>query len=357
MLVSYKLRCEKGIALFLVLWVLTLLSVIVGEFCYSMRTEVNITRNFKDQTEAYYIALAGLNRAIGELIRNTVISPKTQEDVLPGEEKETEAEVPRWRINTDIPPVSFGNGQFEVTIGNESGKVNVNQASRGMLIMLLKGFDLDSEEEDVIADSILDWRDPNNLHRVNGAEDDYYQSLPEPYECKDGDLDTVEELLMVRGVTPEIFYGGLKDRVTTYQSKTSSKKSRRRTKTRRSTKISSKISINAASREMLLALPLMTDDLVQEIIDYRQEADFVSLTDVASVVGPGVYQAIVPFIGLEISPYYTVVSEGRVEGSRIRRGVEVFVEIDKGLKKGYRVVQWRDRLPRVAEKSPARDAD
>ncbi len=72
----YKLRCEKGIALFLVLWVLTLLSVIVGEFCYSMRTEVNITRNFKDQTEAYYIALAGLNRAIGELIRNTVIPPK-----------------------------------------------------------------------------------------------------------------------------------------------------------------------------------------------------------------------------------------------------------------------------------------
>ena len=58
-------RNEKGIALFLVLWVLTLLSVIAGEFCFAMRTEVNMTRNFKGQTEAYYIALAGMNRAIG----------------------------------------------------------------------------------------------------------------------------------------------------------------------------------------------------------------------------------------------------------------------------------------------------
>ena len=347
----HKLRCEKGIALFLVLWVLTLLSVIVGEFCYSMRTEVNITRNFKDQTEAYYIALAGLNRAIGELIRNTVIPPKIQEDVLPGEEKETEAEAPRWRINTDIPPVSFGNGQFKVTIGNESGKVNINQANRDMLIMLLKGFDLDPQEQDVIADSILDWRDPNKLHRVNGAEDDYYQSLPEPYECKDGDFDTVEELLMVRGVTPEIFYGGLKDMVTAHRLGKSPRK------TRGPRGGSGKISINAASKEMLLTLPLMTEDLVQEIVNYRKESDFVSLVDVASLVGPGAYQAIVPFIGLEISTYYTVVSEGRLEGSRIRRGVEVFVEINKGLKKGYRVIQWRDRLARAVEKSPARDSD
>ena len=347
----HKLRCEKGIALFLVLWVLTLLSVIVGEFCYSMRTEVNITRNFKYQTEAYYIALAGLNMAIGELIRNTMIPPKTREDLLPGEEEETEAEPSRWRVNTDIPPVSFGTGQFKVTIGNESGKVNINRANRDMLIMLLKGFDLDPQDQDVIVDSILDWRDPNNLHRVNGAEDNYYQSLPEPYECKDGDFDTVEELLMVRGVTPEIFYGGLKDMVTAHQLRKSSTKSRRRTK------ITNKISINAASKEMLRTLPLMTEDLVQEIVDYREDADFVSLLDVASVVGPEAYLAILPFIGLEISPYYTVTVVGNVEGSRIRRGVESFVEINEGLKKGYRVIQWRDRLPRAAAESPAHDSD
>ena len=71
------LKNENGIALFMVLWVLMLLSVIVGEFCYAMRTEVNVTRNFKEQTQGYYIALGGLNRAIGELVRNEFIPEKT----------------------------------------------------------------------------------------------------------------------------------------------------------------------------------------------------------------------------------------------------------------------------------------
>ena len=63
-------------ALFLVLWVLTLLSVIVGEFCYTMRTEINITRNFKEGTESYYISVAGLNRTIAELLKSAYSSKK-----------------------------------------------------------------------------------------------------------------------------------------------------------------------------------------------------------------------------------------------------------------------------------------
>jgi general secretion pathway protein K len=62
-LVKRRVAQEKGVALFMVLWVLILLSGIATEFCFAMRTEVNMVRNFKEQTEAYYIALAGLNRA------------------------------------------------------------------------------------------------------------------------------------------------------------------------------------------------------------------------------------------------------------------------------------------------------
>ena len=93
-------------------------------------------------------------------------------------------------------------------IGNESGKINLNHADAATLKMLLSAFDLDEDEKSVIADSILDWRDANDLHRLNGAEDEYYRSLKVPYECKDGDFDSVEELLLVRGVTEALFYGG-----------------------------------------------------------------------------------------------------------------------------------------------------
>lgn len=332
------LKSENGIALFLVLWVLTLLSVIVGEFCHAMRTEVNITRNFKEETQSYYIATAGVNRAIAELIRNEVVpQTATYSDT---EEEEEEEEI-RWRVNTDIPAIYFGDGQFKVKIGNESGKVNINKADERLLKMMLNGFDLEDSDKDVIVDSILDWRDKNSLHRLNGAEDDYYRSLSEPYECKDDDFDCIEELLLIRGMNAEIFYGGLRDMITVYQGKDSRyKRAGRRTKRADS----NKININAASLPMLRSLPQMTDDLVQDIIEYRKEDDFKSLTELLPIVGPDVYRAIVPCITLQTSPYFTIKSEGTVEGGQTYQGVQAMVEINTKLKKGYRMIQWVDGL-------------
>jgi len=350
-------RNEKGIALFLVLWVLTLLSVIAGEFCFAMRTEVNMTRNFKGQTAAYYIALAGMNRAIGELIRNEVMPPQTSSTEILGKEEEPEDEEDgeRWRINVDIPPEPYDEGQYEVRIGNEGGKININSANQSLLKMMLKGFDLEDQEEGIIVDSIMDWRDKNNLHRLNGAEDDYYKSLPEPYECKDGDFDTIEELMMVRGVTPEIFYGGLRDIITVFKP---SKRGTRVGKGLRMVKSDvGKININAAPRKVLLALPSMTEDLAQEIIDYRKESDFRVLTEVSSLVGADVYNLISPYITLETSPYYSIMSTGKLADSRIQQGIAALVEIDKKLKKGYRTVQWRDSFQDQEEPSSASEKE
>ena len=353
------LNNEKGIALVLVLWVLILLSVIVGEFCYAMRAEVNITRNFKEQSQAYYLALSGLNRAIGELIRNQVMPPKRElfedKEKTEGDEgkiAEISEETDRWRINVDIPWVDFGSGKFKVHIGNEAGKININQANETLLKMMVEAFDLDTQQKDIIADSILDWRDENDLHRLNGAEDDYYNSLPEPYDCKNDDFDSVEELLLVRGVTPELFYGGLKDMVTVLMDEDKVRKSTGDILRGRSGYVfSNKICINAASEKMLRALPLMTDELVQEIIAYRKEKDFKSPGEVSSVVGPDVFNAISPYITLEENAYYTISSVGMLPGSRVRKGIEAMVEVRPTLKKGWRVVQWRDGFKREFRKS------
>ena len=59
----------------------------------------------------------------------------------------------------------------------------------------------------ILVDSIMDWRDPDDLHRLNGAENDYYMGQSPPYRCKNGPLDSLEELLLVRGVTPELLFG------------------------------------------------------------------------------------------------------------------------------------------------------
>ena len=325
---------ERGIALFLVLWVLALLTVIVGEFCYTMRTEVNITRNFKEETEAYYIAGAGLNRAIVELIRNEKIPQK----VNAPESDEEEAEE-RLRINTDIPFVPFGRGRFKVRVANESGKINLNTANIRLLRVMLSGFDLEDEERDVIVDSILDWRDKDHLHRVNGAEDEYYRLLPEPYECRDGDFRSAGELLLVKGMKPELFYGGLEDIVTVYKDD-EVLKSKKKKKT-----LASEVNINAATYTMLISLPGMTEDLVRAIIDYRKARDFKSVPEILDIVGAEVYNSVKSYLTIQTLPYYTVTSVGVTGDGKTRRGVEALVKIDAKAKKGYRIIRWLDDAP------------
>jgi len=82
----------------------------------------------------------------------------------------------------------------------ESGKLNINTATYDELL-LLPGMTED------VADSIIDWRDADDTPRTNGAENDYYPNLTDPYTTKDSNFETVEELLMVRNVTREMLYG------------------------------------------------------------------------------------------------------------------------------------------------------
>jgi type II secretory pathway component PulK len=101
----------------------------------------------------------------------------------------------------------LGEGKYTVKITDEDGKLPVNQATEDQWQRLFHLLGVEQSDADVIADSILDWIDGNDLHRLNGAESDYYESLSPPYRAKNGPLDRIEELLLVRGVTPEIFRG------------------------------------------------------------------------------------------------------------------------------------------------------
>jgi general secretion pathway protein K len=221
---------ESGIALILVLWVMVLLIALGTEFALSMKTEVNTTRNFKEDAEGYYLAKAGMNLAKAEILSdaqfhswteekgyifgpvasqeedstaesNTV--PKVKPDVTSGTEQELEAREPPQR--TELP---LGKGFIHYSIRDENGKININTASRDILTKALaaNGLQLGSDR-DTIVDSILDWIDKDDRHRVNGAESDYYEGLSPAYSAKNGPLDSLEELLKIKGITPELFYG------------------------------------------------------------------------------------------------------------------------------------------------------
>ncbi len=217
-----SLKNEKGLAFILVMWVLVLLIALGTEFAFSMRTEVNTTRNFKEDREAYFLAKGGIQLAMTELLQKAryhsitdekgfiIGQPETppeegQEDNPQPAQEEVPEEAVYETAREDIP---LGAGLITYTIEDENGKLNLNRVSREILVKALElnGMEQGSDR-DSIADSILDWVDADDNHRLNGAENDYYLSQFPPYHAKNGPLDSLGELLKVKGMTPELLYG------------------------------------------------------------------------------------------------------------------------------------------------------
>ncbi len=327
---------DTGIALLLMLWVLTFLSIIAAEFCHSMRVEVNTTANLKEDAQAFYLAEAGTARAIMELLK--MEKPLPTPSMAPAEEE------PPWRINLDMPPIPFAGGQYRVRIDNESGKINLNYADEKTLRLALNSFNLDDKTKDIISDSILDWRDKDDLHRVSGAENEYYQTLPKPYACKNGNYEAVEELLLVRGVTPALFHSGLKDLFTVFGKKPPPRQEENidgfQDPPIPQQKFDfNKININAASRRMLMSLPGLTEEAAQKILSYRLEKDISSFADLMGLVGADAYVAVQSYIAFVNCPYYTIRARGGVNEALAGPEIQVTIKIDNKSPLGYQVIR------------------
>jgi type II secretory pathway component PulK len=224
---------ERGIALLLVLWVIVFLAFVCAEFSWTMRTETATTSNFKEGIQAYYAAEAGINRAIIELQRASIESRRNSQALSTGDTSDSDTDAKQSDADIDdmysdvydsMPlwvagggPYRFEVGDFycEVSIIDESNKLNINdflkQAASNPTILkmfLTSEFGLEGDERDMIADSMIDWWDANDLTTGTfGAEDEYYMSLDPPYLCRNGNLPVMEDLLLVSGVTKQLFYG------------------------------------------------------------------------------------------------------------------------------------------------------
>jgi general secretion pathway protein K len=193
---------DRGIALIVVLLVLALLLTVVADFAQTVRLEAVTTINFRTGLGETWLAEAGYQRAVAEIL------PEAISHELDGEGRLV---FRRERLGTPAVPerldVPLGAARFSYRITDETARINLNRAAPSLLDRLLTELRVEKTERDAIGDAIQDWRDPNEEHRLNGAESDYYQSLAVPYRSKNGDFDAVEELLQIRGVTPELLRG------------------------------------------------------------------------------------------------------------------------------------------------------
>lgn len=203
--VDGKRRRQRGVALILVMWTFAAVAVLAAEFARAMHDEAASTRNFKESTRARMVAIAGINEVILAL---QIHRGENDSNVDPFEDDE----------NPDpIRSLSQGDGQwvsatfrgnpYEVRVTDESGKIGINQVDGALLRTMFDNLGYSSDEAETISDSIVDWRDEDDFHGPSGAESEYYEGLDRPYQAKNSAFDSIEELLLVRGVTEDLFYG------------------------------------------------------------------------------------------------------------------------------------------------------
>lgn len=209
---------NRGVALLLVVSVVSLLTVIILQFNRNMRLNLEESWSFKDREQLYSIASSGIEMALAVLHAdssdNDYDSPYDSWSVIGNEsialfDQGAQLSITitdlsgRFPLNSMVNSTSEGTGQ-----GAESGLVP-EQARDILRRLLLSGaFAVENDlQADEIVDSISDWLDTDNDESTYGAEEGYYGSLDPPYAPRNNLLRLPNELSAIKGVTPELLYG------------------------------------------------------------------------------------------------------------------------------------------------------
>ncbi len=199
----------RGIALIIVLISIVVLSVLAAGFAYSMKVETKLARNASYDTELEWMGRSGVELARYVLGQQLLITAEPFDSLNqrwaggPGSLAMSNSPL----ADIQLENVEFGSGKFSVKIVDCERKININLANEPILQRALISMGLDAAETTTVVNSILDWIDRDDAARVGGAESDYYQGSNPPYVAKNGPIDDISELLLVKGVTQELFWG------------------------------------------------------------------------------------------------------------------------------------------------------
>ncbi len=177
---------ERGVALVLVIWVLTLLLVIAGSFLYAMRTELRAAHNAALIARADALAQAAVARTLIELFK-----PVGGPDV--------------WRREDAARDWAFDGARVRIRFTDESAKIDINTANNELLKGLFRSAGMGEEDATKLLDAVLDWRDQDSLKRPNGAEEPDYAQAGLKGRPANYPFQSTEELQLVLGMRPEVF--------------------------------------------------------------------------------------------------------------------------------------------------------
>ena len=312
---------ERGFALLIVLWIFIVLFALGAEFAQGMRQDATSTLNFADETQSYYLATAAANLTFFQALR-------ARDDATLG--------LSQSETDSNTAPVIRPDGRWQqqvlwgapvsVRVTDEGGKLPVNRMDETMLTQVMTNLGVPPDPAADVVDGILDWRDADDDHRLHGAESDYYLSLPKPYAAKNAPLDSLEELLMIKGITPELYYGhndafpiGLVDIFSVFNERR-------------------QLNVRTAPPEVLQVFFALDNDELAQILDTRENSA-PALIAVLEAKMP------TPFLNFIDGPptVLNVEVQAQLPGSRVKSHMGAVIDVGESAE-GVRVKRWMDRL-------------
>ena len=258
---------ERGMALLITIMTLSLLTAVTIQYHKTTWHKFVVSDNFKREVQLKAITKSGVNIALASLADDL-------------NENDSDTLIDAWaKLEQENFDLLFPAGGLQLKVRDVSGKLQINNIvekektgsndeNSGIsthLRTILKNilasgnYPIEDETEATeIVDALVDWIDEDDKESDHGAETSYYQSLDKPYSAKNGPVHNIDELLLVRGITPELFFGtedtpGLKNVLTVYGD-------------------DGKMNINTIEPILLKGINLLiTDDLAEDFDEYRRE--------------------------------------------------------------------------------------
>jgi len=303
------MKRQTGVALIVVLWLVALLSLMAASFGLGIRREASLASVQVRDASLLAACEAGVHYATF-----MVNHPDPQL---------------KWIADGTLKEWEWDGIKVRIRIFDESGKVDINKAGPVLLKTVLKLAGVEEEEADRLSDVIQDWRDGDQLRRLNGAESPDYVAAGLNYEPSNQPFESIDELSMVMGMKPALF-SALLPWVTIYNKRNG-------------------INPLAASAELLRALPGIDLEAVEQFIQAREQRQ--TQGQLAPPPQPLPQVEGVHFFSGSGHTYTVLV---RAESQQKTLSVYTVVKM---LKDQLRYLAWREGLPKSLFESPQPESD
>ena len=296
---------RRGFALLAALWLLVAISVASLALQTAPRSRRLAAANLAEAVQARAAADAGIEQTRARLVRRLTTAtpgdPWAGVDPVPSDPEQSEG---ARGISLLRDTLAIDRGRVFVSTRDAGARLNLNRATEEELRRLFVALRIDAGVADQLAQSILDWRDEDDLHRARGAERDAYLEDGAVQLPRNGPFQSLVELAAVQGMTPTTY-----ERVRPYLTLVGS----------------GQVNVNVADRPVLLALPGMTEDAVAVLFRYRRRhKSLANLTDLERDLPPAARSTLAAHLPELLGKATTetreleVTSVGWVEGSPVR---------------------------------------